>query len=278
MPVVRHITFHRAATAALATVMTIALLPAATLGYNEPPRDLKQAEWKVLSEINHLRASRGLKPLRMAQRVRLAARDRSRDMRNNRYFSHSSPTGRDAGALLARRNIRYLEGSENIGRIYFTGWTKAAVGVTGAWFDSSGHRASLLSKDFNYVGIGAARGGNSVYWTAIFVRQQDHTAPKSGMVASGSGLSVAAAVGGKKAVTIRWWGRDRALQRHTAGLKGFTVQKQKPGGGWRTLRPMTLTRSMTLDLAKGTHKFRVRATDKRGNTGSWRRPLAVTVY
>ena len=41
---------------------------------------------------------------------------------------------------------------------------------------------------------------------------------------------------------------------------------------------MTLTRSMTLDLAKGTHKFRVRATDKRGNTGSWRRPLAVTVY
>jgi hypothetical protein len=33
-----------------------------------------------------------------------------------------------------------------------------------------------------------------------------------------------------------------------------------------------------MELARGTHKFRVRATDNRGNKGHWRRPLTVTVH
>ncbi|MGD8486721.1 MAG: CAP domain-containing protein [Chloroflexota bacterium] len=278
MRALRQITFRRAMTAALASVMTIALLPAASMGYNEPPKELKRAEWKALAEINHLRADRGLKPLRMAHRVRLVARDRSRDMRNNRYFGHASPTGRDAAALLARRNVRYFAGSENIGWVTFLGWKKAAASIADAWFDSPGHRANLLSSEYNYVGIGAARAGKSIYWTAIFVRQLDHTAPKAGLVASDTGLSVASGAGGRRSVTIRWWGRDRVLQRNTAGLKGFTVQKRTAMGTWRTLRHLTSKKHLTLSLSRGTHRFRVRAIDNRGNRSNWRRPLTVTVY
>ncbi len=279
MPASRTITVGRVATAALTAVMTLSLLPAATLGYNEPPKELKQGEWKALAAINQLRENRGLKPLRMAFRVRLVARDRSRDMRQYDYFSHVSPSGRDAATLLSRRNVSYMSGSENIGWVSFMGsWEKTADAMVDAWFDSSGHRVNLLSRDVNYVGIGAARSGNAVYWTAIFVRQKDHTAPKAGMIASPTGLSLASNGAGKRNVTISWWGHDRALQRHTSGLKGFVVQKRNPNGTWRTLRYMTKTRSLTLPLSRGTHKFRVRAVDNRGNKSGWRHPLTVTVH
>ena len=268
-----------ASMALLLATLTLSLPPAATLGYHEPPQALRQAERKALAAINDLRSDRGLKPLRMAMRVRLVARDRSHDMRTHDYFSHSSPSGRDAATLLDRRNVRYLAGSENIGWISFMGtWERTAEAMVDAWFGSSGHRANLLSSDLNYVGIGAARSGKAVYWTAIFVRQRDHTAPKAGMIASATGMSVASDTSGRRSVTIRWWGHDRALQRHTAGLKGFVVQKKKAGGSWRTIRYMTKTRSLTLQLNQGVHKFRVRAVDNRGNKSGWRPPLRVSVY
>lgn len=279
MPVSRTITIGRVATAALAAVMSLSLLPAATVGYDEPPRVVRQAEWKALGAINNLRIERGLKPLRMAQRVRLVARDRSRDMRSYSYFSHASPSGSDAAALLGQRNVSYMAGSENIGWISFTDtWEKTARAMVRGWFGSSGHRANLLSSDYNYVGIGAARSGKAVYWTAIFVRQKDHTAPTAGMIASQTGLSLASNDGGKRTVTIRWWGHDRALQRHTSGLKGFTVQKRKADGTWRTIRYLTKTRSLTTRLSEGTFWYRVRAVDKRGNSSGWRRPLKVTIH
>ena len=279
MPAFRTITIGRVATAALPAVMTLSLLPAATLGYNEPPEVVKQGEWKALGAVNKLRTDRGLKPLRMAYNVRLVARDRSRDMRKYDYFSHSSPSGRDAAMLLGQRNVRYMSGSENIGWISYMGtWEKTAKAMVKAWFGSSGHRANLLSREYNYVGIGAARDGNAVYWTAIFVRQKDHTAPTTGLIASTTGMSLASDWTGKRDVTIRWWGHDRALQRHTSGLKGFIVQKKKVDGTWRTLRYLTKTRSLTMQLKEGTHKFRVRAVDKRGNKSPWKKTLRVTVH
>lgn len=277
MQPIRTITLRRAATAALATVMTLSLLPAASMG-SAPGQEAREAEWKVLAGINQLRASRGLMPLRMAQGVRAVAQYRSQEMRDLDYFSHTSPTGRDAATLLGRRGVFYYAGSENIGWITYLGWSRSAGDVVDAWFDSSGHRANLLSSEYNYVGIGLSRDSSSVYATAIFVRQNDHTPPKSGMAASGTGIAVASAGDGKRLVTIRWWGYDRPLQRNTAGLKGFTVQKQMADGRWRTLRSMTQTRQLTLELSRGAHKFRVRATDNRNNRGMWRHPLRVTVY
>jgi hypothetical protein len=137
----------------------------------------------------------------------------------------------------------------------------------------------MLSNDFNYVGIGVARSNGVAYFTTIFLLQRDHTAPRSGMVASASGISVAATAAGTRSVTVRWWGRDPLLQRNHAGIRSFTVQHKRVGGttGWQTVRSKTLTHSLTMTLTAGRHKFRVRAVDKRGNVGNWRRPVVVSV-
>ncbi len=271
------ITYRRVTTAALAMVMTLTLLPAATLGSSEPPADLRHAEWRVLGLVNNYRASRGLKPLRMAFGVRRVARDRSLDMRNKGYFAHGSPSGQSAGTMMHARGIKHWGWGENIGWITYQGWETTTRNMVQGWKQSSGHNRMLLTRDYNYVGVGIAKGTNSAYYTLVFVKQPDHTPPISGMFASQTGISVAAGATGKRAVTIRWWGHDRELQRYFAGLRGFTVQK-RTATGWKTLLHDTRTRQLTLSLTKGTHKFRVRAVDKRGNKGLWRLPLTVVVH
>ena len=280
MPTFRTISIRRATVAALAGMMILSLLPATTMAsVADAPGPIRQAEWQVLSEINHYRASHGLVPLRMAFSARVAARARSEEMRDRNYLSHSSPTGRDAGTLLARRGIRYQAGAENIGRISFRDWDSATAGMMSGWKGSTGHRQSILSGTFNYVGIGVARNQGVAYFTTIFLLQNDHTAPKSGMYASTSGIAVAATAAGKRPVTVRWWGRDPMLQRKHAGIRGFTVQHKRIGGkgNWHTVRRNTTTRHLTMTLTQGRHKFRVRAIDKAGNVGNWRRPVVVTV-
>lgn len=238
--------------------------------------EVKLAEKQVLSMINRYRDANGLKPLRMDYHVRKVARARSRDMRNNDYFAHGSPTGASAGTMMHNRGIRHWGWGENIGRISFFGWDPTSKGMVDGWKASSGHDRMLLTRDYNYVGVGIARDANVAYYTLVFVKQPDHTPPKSGMVASRNGFTLAADTSGSRNVTVKWWGGDRPLQRYTAGLKGFIVQKRTPSG-WRTLRYMTTSRQMTLNLREGTHQFRVRAVDKRGNKGDWRNQLTVNV-
>ncbi len=293
MPTFRTITVNRVAVAALVTGMLLSLVPATTMaGAAEAPAAVREAEWEVLGAINHYRASRGLPSVRMAQQARVAARERSQDMRDHSYFSHSSPTGKDAASLLAKYNVRYQAGAENIGRTTFIDWDTSVGGMMGGWKGSSSHNATMLSKNYNYVGIGIARNGSSAWFTTIFLKQKDHTAPRSGflklkdnsaprsgMIAASTGISVRARDDGKRRVTIRWWGRDPKIATRHSGIRGFELQHKRVGGkkGWQTIKKSTLTHRLTLTVTKGRHKFRVRAVDKAGNVGKWHRPLLVRV-
>ena len=280
MPTFRTISIRRAAVAALAGVMILSLLPATAMaGSTAPSKAVRQAEWQVLGEINRYRASRGLAPYRMAQQARIAARMRSTEMRNLNYLSHHSPTGRHATTLLAQRGVKYQAGAENIGRISFLNWDVTIKGMMDGWKGSSGHNASILSKSFNYVGIGVAKSNRVAYFTTIFLLQRDHTKPVTGMSASATGMTVAATAAGTRYTTVKWWGKDPVLARNHAGIKYYTVQHKRVGGkkGWQTVRAKTLRTALSMTLTKGHHKFRVRAVDRAGNVGKWRRPLMVHV-
>lgn len=278
MTSLRTISIRRAAAAAIAVVMTLSILPAATMAANEPSQEMRTTEWRVLAEINRARTNHGLKPLRVAFGVRAAARERSNSMKSQNYFGHVAPNGVHIGHILNRRGIQHFDWGENIGWITFLGPNKTAAGMVDWWKGSPGHRRLMLSKNYNYVGIGVVRSGKAVYITADFVSQRDHSAPAAGMVAARAGISVASNTSSGRNVTVRWWGRDRLLQHHTTGVRGFTVQYKRVGGDWRTVRHMTTARQLTMNLAKGQHKFRVRATDRRGNVGRWLVPILVTVH
>ena len=277
MPTFRTIPIRRAATAALAGAMLLSLIPAASsMAAPDAPPEVKAAEWKVLGEMNRLRARHGLKPLRMAGGVRLVARERSRSMKNKDYFAHTSPAGVDAGDLLRNRAVANSFWGENIGWTKYVNLDEGPKVMVDWWKDSPGHRYNMLYKGYNYVGVGVAKDGAETYWTIVFANQRDHTPPMAGLVDASTGMSVAA-TGGPRPVTIRWWGKDRPLSTRTAGLRGFNVQYRRADGGWQQLRTRTKTRQLTKTLAAGSHQFRVRAVDNHGNRGSWMRPLTVTV-
>ena len=267
MPAFRTISVNRAAVAALVAAMLVSLVPATTMaGAADASAAVREAEWRVLGEINHYRASRGLPGVRMAQQARVAARERSQDMRDHDYFSHSSPTGKDAASLLAKHDVQYQAGAENIGRITFIDWDTSVAGMMGGWKGSKSHNATMLSKTYNYVGIGIAKNGKSAWFTTIFLKQKDHTAPRSGfvqpkdqaaprsgMVAASTGISVTAREDGKRRVTIRWWGRDPKIASRHSGIDRFVVQHKRVGGkkGWTTIRKNTLSHRLTLTLTQG---------------------------
>ncbi len=277
MPSFRPISIRRATTAALAGAMLISLLPAATMGYSAPSDSIKDAEQTVLKQMNELRGRNGLAPLRMADGVRIVARDRSRDMRDKHYFDHTSPSGDDAGKMLRRRGIGHAFWGENIGWTMNMGLQDGARWMVDWWKDSPGHRAAMLSRSYNYVGVGVANAGAKILYTIVFVNQPDHTAPKAKITSVRTGATVAGA-GGRKAVTIKWSGKDRRLSTRTAGLKGFVVQYKKKGTrDWTRIRRLTTARELTTMLPSGNHKFRIRAKDRRGNKTKWQGPVLVRV-
>jgi hypothetical protein len=257
--------------------MLLSLIPAATVSaYDQPPEDIKVGEWKVLAQMNKARERHGLAPLRMATRVRLVARDRARSMKNQAYFGHVSPSGVDAADMMRRRGIKQRTWGENIGWAGFETAASGARDMVKWWMESPGHRYNILYDDFNYAGVGIAKGKNSYYYVLVLVNQRDHTPPKAGLIGSQTGISVASLNPSAK-VTVQWWGRDRRLATRTAGLRGFAVHYKRGDGKWRPLYVNTSKRSLTRDLSKGVHAFRVRATDRQGNRGSWMRPLQVVV-
>ena len=288
----RHIPIRRAAPAALVAGILLSILPAATMAESPPPDSVLATEWDVLQEVNRVRGNHGLAPLRMDADVREVARERSRSMKRLDYFGHVSPSGQDAGYLLGSRGVGYRYWGEVIGWTRYLDLRQGGNWMVDWWKRSPVHRELMLSREFNYAGVGVAQDGTLTLWTIVFVNQADHTAPVAALVRPRSVASsgpAAAFLSSRAAAptqvrtsadtrtTIRWWGRDRKLSTRTSGLQSFTLQHRVPGDDWRTVLTRTTLRQMSYYLRPGVHAFRVRARDRVGNTGGWSGAARVIV-
>jgi uncharacterized protein YkwD len=281
MPSFRDIPIRRATAAALVVGMMLTIFPAATMASTSQPSEVTVADWDVLAEVNQVRANHGLGALRMDERVRDLATDRSRSMRDLDYFGHVQPNGLNAGDILRNRDISARYWGEIIGWTVNMDLTEGGVWMVDWWKNSPVHREIMLSPRFNYVGVGIAREGIKTIWTMVFTNQADHTPPFVGLMQPASAAGVRSVGSGTivsaEGTTVRWWGRDRPLATRTSGLRSFSLQHRLPGGRWATLFSSTTLRQKTWDLRPGDHWFRVRATDNRGNRTRWMDPLHIFV-
>lgn len=117
-------------------------------------------ERKACELVNEQRAANGLQPLTISAELCVKARVKSRDMRDNGYFDHNSPTYGSPFQLMQQLGISYRTAGENIAMGYQT-----AEAVVNAWMNSEGHRANILSGNFTSMGIGHVDG----YWTQWFI-------------------------------------------------------------------------------------------------------------
>jgi len=105
-------------------------------------------EKEVFDLINKQRANNGLDALKVDSEVQRVARIKAEDMVNNNYFSHNSPTYGSPFDMLKNFGISYKTAGENIAA------NSSNSGAVNAWMNSSGHKANILNKNFNYTGIG----------------------------------------------------------------------------------------------------------------------------
>jgi hypothetical protein len=95
-----------------------------------------------------------------------AAQAKADDMLARSYFAHTTPDGRTPWSFITGAGYSYLMAGENLA-VNFT----EAEDVETAWMNSPGHRANILNKDFQEIGIGISQGQYQGH-SAIFVVQE----------------------------------------------------------------------------------------------------------
>ncbi|MBQ9744303.1 MAG: SafA/ExsA family spore coat assembly protein [Clostridia bacterium] len=119
-------------------------------------------EMEVIHLVNDIRAEKGLKELTYNWEISRVARYKSQDMKDNKYFSHTSPVYGSPFQMMKSFGITYKTAGENIAR-----GQRTPKEVVDAWMNSSGHRANILNSSFTQIGVGYVADGN--YWTQMFV-------------------------------------------------------------------------------------------------------------
>lgn len=119
-------------------------------------------EKEVVRLVNKARAENGLSALTMDWQLSRVARYKSRDMHDNGYFSHTSPTYGSPFDMMSAFGLSYRSAGENIAKGY-----KTPQDVVDGWMNSSGHRANILNASYTRIGVGYVASGN--YWTQMFI-------------------------------------------------------------------------------------------------------------
>lgn len=119
-------------------------------------------EKEVVRLVNEIRAENGLPQLTYDWELARVARYKSQDMKDNRYFSHTSPVYGSPFTMIKNFGISYKSAGENIAK-----GQSSPEAVVNAWMNSSGHRANILNRSFTHIGVGYVSGGH--YWTQMFI-------------------------------------------------------------------------------------------------------------
>lgn len=138
------------------------IYPGQVLNIPQVSQAVRAYEQEVVRLVNAQRAQNGLKPLAENWELSRVARYKSADMASRRYFSHESPTYGSPYQMMRNFGISFRSAGENIA---YGQRTPAAV--VGAWMNSSGHRANILSSSYTQIGVGYHEAGN--YWTQMFI-------------------------------------------------------------------------------------------------------------
>ncbi len=121
-------------------------------------------ESEVVRLVNEIRVKNGLNKLTEDWELSRVARYKSQDMKDNNYFSHTSPVYGSPFNMIKNFGIPYTAAAENIAKGQST-----PQAVVNAWMNSSGHRANILNSSYTKIGVGYVKSGN--YWTQMFIKQ-----------------------------------------------------------------------------------------------------------
>ncbi|HPP36623.1 MAG TPA: CAP domain-containing protein [Clostridiales bacterium] len=123
---------------------------------------LTEDEQKLLELVNKAREENGLEPLAVDENLMKVARIKAKDMVENNYFSHQSPTYGSPFDMMRQFDNTFKSAGENIAG------NKTVEGAFKAWMSSETHKKNILNPGFKVTGIGIE---NSPTYGKILVQQ-----------------------------------------------------------------------------------------------------------
>ena len=166
------------------TTATTATAPAATTATKTAKTaavTLAADEHKFLELVNQERKAKGLTPLTFDAELLITARAHAKEMAEQDYFAHESPTRGLRTPM--QRYMRTCEQNGNaveVGREYllvgeniFYSSSKGVARGHRAFMNSEGHRKNLLDERYEAVGIGTYTNEAGEYWvTQMFLKRR----------------------------------------------------------------------------------------------------------
>jgi len=119
----------------------------------------------IISLTNESRKTFSLPVLGESNVLDKAAQAKADDMLAKGYFAHTSPDGRVPWDFIQAAGYNYLSAGENLAVNFVE-----AENVETAWMNSPTHKANILNKNFEEIGIGISQGQYQGH-NAIFVVQ-----------------------------------------------------------------------------------------------------------
>lgn len=131
----------------------------------------------LIAETNQERSKNGLAPLEEDVRLNEAAAAKARNMFEENYWAHYSPSGKDPWGFIQGAGYKFSYAGENLARNFET-----SPEVVAAWMASPTHKANIVNTHYTNVGMAVAEGTINGQKTLLVV--QEFGRPSQDMLAS----------------------------------------------------------------------------------------------
>lgn len=116
---------------------------------------------EILNLVNTERAREGLSPLKLNAALSNVATIKAKDLYDNNYFDHNSPTYGSPFDMMKKFGISYTAAGENIAK-----GQPDAQEVIAQWMNSPDHRANIMNPNYTELGVGHV----GTVWVQMFIR------------------------------------------------------------------------------------------------------------
>ncbi|WP_227763805.1 CAP domain-containing protein [Zhaonella formicivorans] len=131
----------------------------------QPSAAISGEQQLMVDLINKERAKAGLKPLKIHEGLMEIAQKKSQDMKDNNYFSHTSPTHGSFTKMVSNAGISYRAIGENLAQ------ARDVQTAHKLLMASQPHKDNILRSYYTHVGIGVAHTKYGVIVTQLFIMQ-----------------------------------------------------------------------------------------------------------
>ncbi len=126
--------------------------------------DVNQQE--LIRLTNEERAKQGLPTLKEDPRLDEAANKKARNMFEENYWAHYSPSGKDPWVFISGASYKFVYAGENLARNFYN-----SKDIIEAWMASPTHRDNIINSKYRDIGIAVVEGNLNGQPTLLVVQE-----------------------------------------------------------------------------------------------------------